>query len=200
MIPTDPAVVADSLFTINAGGYSATADAFARDPQTQGLWFLSMVGPQTALKAIWASLLKQPPDHRPPDQGRGGHGALRRLPAVPDPLSTPSAPGPRASPASPPAGDGTRSYIHVSPSSASSGTTSCCWPRTRPTCRGCTTASWTGAAPCPCTAPGPTGSGGEAWTSAKFSSWSPAASWPTPAIPWPTNSRPTCRRRFRREP
>ena len=26
------------------------------------LWFLSMVGAQTALKAIWASLLKQPPD------------------------------------------------------------------------------------------------------------------------------------------
>ena len=45
-----------------AGGYSATADAFARDPDTGGLWFLSMVGPQTALKAIWASLLKQPPD------------------------------------------------------------------------------------------------------------------------------------------
>ena len=39
-----------------------TADAFARDSDTGGLWFLSMVGPQTALKAIWASLLKQPPD------------------------------------------------------------------------------------------------------------------------------------------
>ncbi len=62
MIPTDPAPEAEGLFTINAGGYSATADAYARDPQTDGLWFLSMVGPQTALKAIWASLLKQPPD------------------------------------------------------------------------------------------------------------------------------------------
>ena len=62
MIPTNPAEVADNLYTINAGGYSATADAFARDPETNGLWFLSMVGPQTALKAIWASLLKQPPD------------------------------------------------------------------------------------------------------------------------------------------
>ena len=62
MIPTDPVVADDNLFTINAGGYSATADAYARDPQTDGLWFLSMVGPQTALKAIWASLLKQPPD------------------------------------------------------------------------------------------------------------------------------------------
>lgn len=50
------------LFTITAGGFSATADAFARDPETDGLWFLSMVGAQTALKAIWASLLKQPPD------------------------------------------------------------------------------------------------------------------------------------------
>ena len=52
----------DDLFTISAGGFSATADAFARDPDSQGLWFLSMVGSQTALKAIWASLLKQPPD------------------------------------------------------------------------------------------------------------------------------------------
>ncbi|MDE2778161.1 MAG: hypothetical protein OXI91_00590 [Chloroflexota bacterium] len=70
MIPNEPAVNGEdpassaeqALFTISAGGYSATADAFARDPDTGGLWFLSMVGPQTALKAIWASLLKQPPD------------------------------------------------------------------------------------------------------------------------------------------
>ena len=54
--------VGQALFTISAGGFSATADAFARDEITEGLWFLSMVGSQTALKAIWASLLKQPPD------------------------------------------------------------------------------------------------------------------------------------------
>ncbi len=61
--PDDPASGAgQALFTINAGGYSATADAYARDPDTGGLWFLSMVGPQTALKAIWAALLKQPPE------------------------------------------------------------------------------------------------------------------------------------------
>ena len=54
-------VNADDLFTVSAGGFSATADAFARDPESGGLWFLSMVGSQTALKAIWASLLKQPP-------------------------------------------------------------------------------------------------------------------------------------------
>ena len=52
----------EDLYTINAGGFSATADAFARDDATDGLWFVSMVGSQTALKAIWASLLKQPPD------------------------------------------------------------------------------------------------------------------------------------------
>ena len=50
------------LHTISAGGFSATVDAFARDDVTGGLWFLSMVGSQTALKAIWASLLKQPPE------------------------------------------------------------------------------------------------------------------------------------------
>ena len=52
----------EDLYTITAGGFSATADAFARDEETEGLWFVSMVGSQTALKAIWASLLKQPPD------------------------------------------------------------------------------------------------------------------------------------------
>ena len=52
----------EDLYTISAGGFSATADAFARDEETDGLWFVSMVGSQTALKAIWASLLKQPPD------------------------------------------------------------------------------------------------------------------------------------------
>ena len=52
----------EDLYTISAAGFSATADAFARDERTEGLWFVSMVGSQTALKAIWASLLKQPPD------------------------------------------------------------------------------------------------------------------------------------------
>ena len=52
----------EDLYTISAGGFSATADAFARDDKSDGLWFVSMVGSQTALKAIWASLLKQPPD------------------------------------------------------------------------------------------------------------------------------------------
>ena len=52
----------ENLYTITAGGFSATADAFARDDKTESLWFVSMVGSQTALKAIWASLLKQPPD------------------------------------------------------------------------------------------------------------------------------------------
>lgn len=50
-----------TLHTINVGGFSALADAFALD-HMGGLWFLSMVGPQNALKAIWAALLKQPPE------------------------------------------------------------------------------------------------------------------------------------------
>ena len=50
------------LYTVSANGFSATADAFARDPDSEGLWFLSMVGAQSALKAIWAALLKRPPE------------------------------------------------------------------------------------------------------------------------------------------
>ena len=53
---------ADDLHTISAAGFSATVDAFARDDRDRTLWFLSMVGSQTALKAIWAALLKQPPE------------------------------------------------------------------------------------------------------------------------------------------
>ena len=65
MVTSRPAigpVNPEDLYTVSAGGYSATADAFARNPDSRELWFLSMVGPQTALKAIWASLLKQPPE------------------------------------------------------------------------------------------------------------------------------------------
>ena len=38
-----------------------------------------MVGSQTALKAIWASLLKQPPGHRSHHQGRARNGAVGRV-------------------------------------------------------------------------------------------------------------------------
>ncbi len=60
--PTTPPDGGPDLYTISAGGFSATVDAFARDEQTEGLWFLSMLGSQTAVKAIWAALLKQPPE------------------------------------------------------------------------------------------------------------------------------------------
>ena len=49
------------LYTITAGGFSATCDAFASDPEQNQLWFCSMVGAQTSLKAIWAALLNSPP-------------------------------------------------------------------------------------------------------------------------------------------
>ena len=62
MLATEYTLDPEALFTISAGGFSATADAFARDEEAETLWFLSMVGSQTALKAIWACLLKQPPD------------------------------------------------------------------------------------------------------------------------------------------
>lgn len=58
----DPESTGQALYTVSAGGFSATCDAFARDDKTDGLWFLSMVGSHTALKAIWSCLLKQPPD------------------------------------------------------------------------------------------------------------------------------------------
>ena len=62
MLAADAAPDPNDLYTVSAGGFSATADAFARDPDSEGLWFLSMVGAQSALKAIWAALLKRPPE------------------------------------------------------------------------------------------------------------------------------------------
>ena len=58
----EPDAAPTQLYTISAGGFSATVDAFARDPKSEGLYFLSMLGSQTAVKAIWAALLKQPPE------------------------------------------------------------------------------------------------------------------------------------------
>ena len=63
--PTTPPTGDDrdgtQLYTITAGGFSATCDAFASDPEQNELWFVSMVGAQTSLKAIWAALLNSPP-------------------------------------------------------------------------------------------------------------------------------------------
>ncbi|MCY3684576.1 MAG: hypothetical protein OXH25_00130 [Chloroflexi bacterium] len=59
--PASSAGQATQLYTITAGGFSATCDAFASDPEQNQLWFVSMVGAQTSLKAIWAALLNSPP-------------------------------------------------------------------------------------------------------------------------------------------
>ena len=55
------------LWTVSAGGFSATADAFAisrteaENEESNNIWFLSMLGPQTSVKAIAAALLGNPP-------------------------------------------------------------------------------------------------------------------------------------------
>ena len=56
----------ETLWTVSAGGFSVTADAFAVEPpespgNSHNLWFLSMMGAQTSLKAVWASMLNMPP-------------------------------------------------------------------------------------------------------------------------------------------
>ena len=90
--PEDPASSAgQALYTISAGGFSATTDAFARDEGTDGLWFLSMVGSQTALKAISASLLKQPPEAAHVIRGADGmalSGGYQRCGIPPETIGT----------------------------------------------------------------------------------------------------------------
>ena len=50
-------------------------------------------------------------------------------------------------------------YTRLAEYSHSRGTTSCCWPAPGMRPRPSTTGSSTGAVPCPCTTPGPPGSG-----------------------------------------
>ena len=44
------------LHTIRAAGFTATVDAFAQDGEH--LWFLSMLGSQQSVRALWARLVK----------------------------------------------------------------------------------------------------------------------------------------------
>lgn len=54
----------DALPILQAGGFTANVDAFAWEPdpdpaaRRMRLWFLSLLGPQQSLKALWARLLK----------------------------------------------------------------------------------------------------------------------------------------------
>ncbi len=44
------------LHSIRGAGFSATVDAFAQDGKQ--LWFLSMLGSQQSVRALWARLVK----------------------------------------------------------------------------------------------------------------------------------------------
>ncbi|MGD9892995.1 MAG: hypothetical protein AB7U18_17085 [Dehalococcoidia bacterium] len=53
-----------ALPILQAGGFTATVDAFAWEPEADPatgrmrLWFVSLLGPQQALKALWVRLVK----------------------------------------------------------------------------------------------------------------------------------------------
>jgi hypothetical protein len=57
-----PAVDTASLPVLQAGGFGASVDAFAWEPDPAArrmrLWFVSLLGPQQALKALWARLVR----------------------------------------------------------------------------------------------------------------------------------------------
>jgi hypothetical protein len=62
-----PAADAASLPLLMAGGFGASVDAFAWEPdpdpgaRRMWLWFVSLLGPQQALKALWARLVRGEP-------------------------------------------------------------------------------------------------------------------------------------------
>ena len=157
--PEDPVSSAgQALFTISAGGFSATADAFARDDRTEGLWFVSMVGSQTALKAIWASLLKQPPDAAHLIRGADGmalQGGYQRCVIPYETIGTWTTKIARL-----PVSGGYHALVYTKQAEfAYEKDSFLCWRSRRRRPRPCTTASSTSAARCPCTAHGPDGSG-----------------------------------------
>ena len=51
-----------SLLSASAGGFSAFSDAMLYDREASQVWFLSMLGALTSVRAIWASIVKNPPD------------------------------------------------------------------------------------------------------------------------------------------
>ena len=157
----------EDLFTITAGGFSATADAFARDDKTEGLWFVSMVGSQTALKAIWASLLKQPPDTAHIIRGADGMALSWRVSEVPDSLRDHRDVDDQDSPASRHRRLARARVYEDRRVRLREGLLPAAGAERRRRPRPSTTASWTSAAPCPCTAPGPIGSGTGDWRRAR---------------------------------
>src|SRR5438552_840215 len=48
--------VSMQLYTIRASGFTASVDAFAQDGEQ--LWFISMLGSQQSVRALWARLVK----------------------------------------------------------------------------------------------------------------------------------------------
>ena len=66
----------ENLRTISAGGFSAVCDAYAVNPLNEGIYFISMIGPQTSVKAIWSKLLNSPPSPAFISQGLPGLSAI----------------------------------------------------------------------------------------------------------------------------
>ena len=169
----------EELFTITAGGFSATADGFARDDATDGLWFVSMVGSQTALKAIWASLLKQPPGTAHIIRGADGmalSGGYQRCVVPHETIGTWTTKIARL-----PVSGGWHALVYTKTAEYGFEKDSFLLLAQ--------TALHDKRSPLrPCTAPGRTGSGGGAWTKGRSSPSSPSASPPTGAPPRPASS------------
>jgi hypothetical protein len=58
------------LHTIRAAGFTAVVDAFAQDGEQ--LWFISMLGSQQSVRALWARLVKGETAHLSADDLDGG--------------------------------------------------------------------------------------------------------------------------------
>ena len=195
MLATEYTLDPEDLYTISAGGFSATADAFARDPHSNGLWFVSMVGSQTALKAIWASLLKQPPDAAHLIKGADGMALSGGYERCGIPYGTVGTWTTKI--AKLPVSGGWHALVYTKMAQyASEHDTFLLLARRKARPPGSTTASWTRGARCRCTPPGQTGCGGGAFRRRRSPSSSRRGWSPTAATPTQSPSRRTSRRRW----
>ena len=125
-----------------------------------------MVGSQTALKAIWASLLKQPPDVAHLIRGADGmalSGSYQRCHVPRETVGTWTTKIARL-----PVSGGWHALVYTKLAEyAFERDGFLLLAKSEEEAPVCTTVSSTSAAPCPCTAPGRTGSGGGRWQGKK---------------------------------
>ena len=182
-----------ALPVLQAGGFSASVDAYAweLDPdhasQRMRLWFLSLLGPQQSLKAIWARLLRGEVATLS-QEALGSALFASWLNANPEPGT--ASPAPCVAPAA----TTSPSFMTPAASTAVARTSCCCRDRQRRPLVS-TGGSWTAAWICRCVPSGPIGCGTAPRVWGRQWPWRRSAPSPTAAHRTRARWQPRCRPR-----